>query len=426
MKIGKIIVISLIFLFNIMNAEEITLSQNKWKLVGVKSSISDMSIFDKSCIESLWSYDSITSNWTNYSLNNYNSRYDKINTLSEKEGFWIVANSDNCTVSLPDNLHTIAEVDFKDINSSWQLLGSNYDISDMSIFDENCIDLVWKYSDLEQWELFDPASRYMYDSKFTSISSGEGFWVKGKVDKKCDIEFITNERLQALSFLDQSDLSNQESLTDDTNKKQYKNYRFDIWSRDLTIYDISNPSDLVQIASLSLNSSLAVNSDFWDINDNYLVIPYTSSGFEVIDIRDISNPVSLIYSNDEYEQLSNYKGQNYYGHADSVYINDNRVILSVELIGKSILDITNPQNMVNTKNEYYFEGTSLAQGKMIRYGKNILNIATSQIQILDPDTLSIVYSLPATISSLIERAFVVDNILYVINDVNQVYRYILQ
>lgn len=416
---------------SILKAEEINLIKDQWKLLGTKSTINDMSIFDNSCVEILWTYNS---NWNYYSNTHTDiTQYDKMTSLEDKQGFWILPNS-NCALSVPNSTKTIAEVSYDDINNSWKLLGANYEITDLSIFDINCVDVVWKYNNSNQWELYDPANKYMYDTKISSIDEGDGFWIKGKENKNCNISFSTNESLKNITFLNKVDLTNELTYTESYNKKTYKNYRFDIWSNYLTIYNITNPSIPVEISSLTLNNSTYINSEYWDINDKYLVIPYHSGGFEVIDISDIANPISIIDSDDEYEELLDYKGMNYYGGVDSVYLNGDNLILSIEIIGKRILNINNPSSILNTINKYYFEDSAVKRGMILKYGKNIINVSWDGIQILNPETLGIIssltYELPnpgyqyGNYITNLQRTFIKDNILYVIAN-DQVYTFAL-
>jgi len=67
------------------------------------------------------------------------------------------------------------------VTSNWQLLGAMENI-DASKFDNRCVDFVWKYTN-SSWQIYIANdNNYTLPStvtEFSSINSGEGFWIKG-------------------------------------------------------------------------------------------------------------------------------------------------------------------------------------------------------------------------------------------------------
>lgn len=82
------------------------------------------------------------------------------------------------------------------IHQGWQLLGATIDITDMTVFDDKCVDFIWKYDTMQptpQWQLH-VGNKTAYQvpaniAPIPQINQGEGFWVKGNGD--CTISTTT-------------------------------------------------------------------------------------------------------------------------------------------------------------------------------------------------------------------------------------------
>jgi hypothetical protein len=84
-------------------AKNITL-ENGWQIKGSNSAFNSMDGFNKSCIDSVWAYDTASNKFKVYSPNtqitnliNTNSKIENLTSLQPNEGFW-VKNKGNCIV----------------------------------------------------------------------------------------------------------------------------------------------------------------------------------------------------------------------------------------------------------------------------------------------------------------------------------------
>ena len=80
------------------------------------------------------------------------------------------------------------------IKNGWQLLGATQDI-DITIFDNSCIDLVWKYNN-NKWAVY-IANGQTYPildniARITLLNKGEGYWIKGNNNCTINTSIIQN------------------------------------------------------------------------------------------------------------------------------------------------------------------------------------------------------------------------------------------
>ena len=73
--------------------------KNGWQLLGVVDDIDDLEIFNDTCVQALWKYES--TGWrlhvTSDINTSVNASYETMSSLNQTEGFWLYAN-DNCSV----------------------------------------------------------------------------------------------------------------------------------------------------------------------------------------------------------------------------------------------------------------------------------------------------------------------------------------
>ena len=84
------------------------------------------------------------------------------------------------------------------VTNNWQLLGATENI-DATVFDKSgCVDFVWKYNN--GWKLYIANGQsYSYSGdKFTSLSKGEGFWIKG--NNSCSFDTNSTHDSNASDF----------------------------------------------------------------------------------------------------------------------------------------------------------------------------------------------------------------------------------
>ena len=80
-----------------------------------------------------------------------------------------------------------------EIKKGWQQLGTSVDITDLSIFNDKCVDLMWIYdinNTTPEWKLhIANGNEYNWcGSMLENIKGGQGFWVKGNSECNITIE----------------------------------------------------------------------------------------------------------------------------------------------------------------------------------------------------------------------------------------------
>lgn len=98
-----------------LSAQEYNLNVTAgWQLLGTQNCISDMSVFNKNSISTVWTYDKINNKWQIYTpsqdLTNVAqiSGFEIISTIKENTGFWVGANyDDTITIVTNDSTDTV-------------------------------------------------------------------------------------------------------------------------------------------------------------------------------------------------------------------------------------------------------------------------------------------------------------------------------
>lgn len=182
----------IIFISSFINAEVLPL-HNAWQLQGTSLPISNMSVFNKESIKTVWAYDKNTKQWKAYSpdtsLSNLiqsSSNITPLENILAHEGFWIHSDG-NTSVTLGTNLIQTNET--VSIDSGWQLVGVSTD-SNISQFDNRCVDYIWKYDSnmtSNEWKLhISNGKSYQHQYRdIDTLIANEGFWVYGNA--LCDI-----------------------------------------------------------------------------------------------------------------------------------------------------------------------------------------------------------------------------------------------
>ena len=69
------------------------------------------------------------------------------------------------------------------VQEGWQLVGAVDDVSDVSIFDQACINVLWFYdtSKATDWSVYLPTDKAITHNytEITEIKTGMGFWING-------------------------------------------------------------------------------------------------------------------------------------------------------------------------------------------------------------------------------------------------------
>ncbi len=464
---------TLAFLSSLAFSQQIQVT-NDWQLLAATEDIT-ISNLNNTCIDSLWLYDKDSYKpWKLY-MNDLTSSYssNKIELLNDGiitkgSGFWIKGKYPckvDTTVSVPkpefespvlaNSISFVNELDFTSLKTH------SSDIKKIQVNDENIFILYppeKQYNEAMTNTLISDASRgidvfkvdssdnitfgknilenqyieeffvyknYLYTLERFSVfeNSGYGYKTWNYYLKKVIYDISDLDNINLVKEVDTYTPYDSElyanSFSPKKYSKVYKNFLFARVFGFLNIYDLTDPLNISLISSMELNGTNIHDGEYWDIDDTKLVIPYHSGGFEVVDISDISNPESYIYSDNEYEELLDFNGMNYYGGVDSVHLNNNKLTLSIELVGKRVLDISDRNNILNTKNEYYFQNSSINEGQMVSYGENILNFGNNQIQLINSNDLSIVDTINSNnqITSIgVNKVKIKNNKVWIVSD----------
>ena len=218
------IVISLLFIVaSFLFASNINIKSG-WQLLGTQSKISDMSIFDKDGITSVFSYqDNIFVSYPK------ESSIPLLTELLGGEGYWVNA-SKNLTLTIDDSL-ALGNGSIYGVNvvKGWRLLGTLQDLCLNHIFNNPAINSVWSYEPNLEWKQYTPTNV----NNLTKIDKGRGYWVH------------SSENLQLMPYMEISG-----NIVDG----YIKDARLEIASLDTgkTLPIVTNP--------ITLNSSTSIQS----------------------------------------------------------------------------------------------------------------------------------------------------------------------
>jgi len=145
---NKLMVTTILFgMSNFLYGQVISINKG-WQLSGTENGFNNLDEFNKSCINTVWTYDN-NNQWNAYSPNIStmsiieNTDINKLYNIPKNNGFWINSNSD-CTISTSDNTTSSVvpasseKVDDKESNSK--------DYKNIYDLDGVTLNLIYKYS----------------------------------------------------------------------------------------------------------------------------------------------------------------------------------------------------------------------------------------------------------------------------------------
>ncbi len=190
----RIIIVSMLFVGMLYANTTIELKKG-WQLVGVPTTLSNMSIFNNKSVEVVWGFDGATQQWRGYSPDaNISAAIDKnalqrLETLEPWQAVWVFSSSDWKMTLDTATLPSTAQNSTMHLYKGWNLV----EIPQQSVVSENFFGdaVVWKYSSDQQWKVNDATLNF---PSIEAITASEGLWVKSETDRTIDIE----NRLSAL------------------------------------------------------------------------------------------------------------------------------------------------------------------------------------------------------------------------------------
>jgi len=167
-----VIKLLLIVMSNFLFASDVSIKSG-WQLLGAKSKITDMSIFDKAGIIGIFSYKD--SSFISYPKD---ASFELIHELLGGDGYWLNASND-LTLSFDDSAALeVGAIYGVNVVKGWRLLGALQDLCVNHIFNDSSIKSVWAYDINSEWKQYTPVNI----DKLTQIAKGRGYWVNSISD----------------------------------------------------------------------------------------------------------------------------------------------------------------------------------------------------------------------------------------------------
>ena len=143
---------------------------NGWNLHGAKHSITDLTVFDTSSINSIWSYKGGA--WETYSAS---SSTNSLSLIDAGHGFWIKGNRVGTILSGS----ATADLSTHTVKDGWSLLGAKSDFCPAHLFNNSAVKVVWAQDDSGSWKEYSPG---VTSASLDLVKKGQGFWVSGSKD----------------------------------------------------------------------------------------------------------------------------------------------------------------------------------------------------------------------------------------------------
>jgi uncharacterized secreted protein with C-terminal beta-propeller domain len=187
----KRVLLLMILIFSLVKADSVLMVKKGWQLIGSSVPITDMSKFVLDNVEEVWYFDAELQQWRGYSPDSQLQAQMKeknvlpLTLLKNWHGFW-VKSKEEWALRLGEN--TISSVPEQDngsqdiiqLKKGWNLVSLPVDtVVSPNIFDEMT---VWKYTNNNEWELFDQSEVETAFDSLEHIKNSDGIWVKAPKD----------------------------------------------------------------------------------------------------------------------------------------------------------------------------------------------------------------------------------------------------
>ncbi len=173
------IFVVLVLVFGMLYANTTIELKKGWQLVGVPSTLNDMSQFNSKNVEIVWGYDGATQSWSGYSPDAelQGEISDKglatLDSLEPWQAVWVFSKG-NWSLDFKETaLPGSAKNSNITLYEGWNLveIPQNTVVSDDFFGDA----VVWKYSSDQEWKVNDETLSF---PPIETITSSEGLWVK--------------------------------------------------------------------------------------------------------------------------------------------------------------------------------------------------------------------------------------------------------
>ncbi len=178
------VVVFLALFVSFLFSDSTLLVKKGWQLIGLSSSVENLSIFESENVEQVWHYDAKSQKWKGYSPDASVQKritdkdFNTIAALKSWHGFWVKSKRDWQLVSNSDDKTPIKEDNNITLEKGWNLISLPIDtVVSPRIFDDVTI---WKYANDKKWEFFDLNKSNMNFPTISHISNSDGIWVKSK------------------------------------------------------------------------------------------------------------------------------------------------------------------------------------------------------------------------------------------------------
>jgi hypothetical protein len=184
-----------------------------------------------------------------------------------------------------------------DVRPGWQLKGNGQEVNS-NVFDNSCIDLVWKYDPKTLWQVYIPEPKTANIPSgletFSSIDSNKGFWLKA--DTNCSIELNSINEIQvALNLLGSKFYAGIYYVS--AYKNGYLILRrgnsLENTENEILIVNVANPNSIEDIKSIilptTINEATQLGIGNISINDNNLYVGLGNFDDEFTFVYDMSN-----------------------------------------------------------------------------------------------------------------------------------------
>ncbi len=190
----RMVIVSMV-LFGMLYANTTIELKKGWQLVGVPTTLHNMSVFDTKSVEIVWGFDGATQEWRGYSPDAnisaaiQNSSLKLLETLEPWQAVWVFSNRDSNMTLDTASAPTTAQNSVIHLYKGWNLV----EVPRQSVVSKNFFGdaVVWKYSSDQQWKVNDATLNF---PPIEAITASEGLWVKSETTHTIDIE----NRLSAL------------------------------------------------------------------------------------------------------------------------------------------------------------------------------------------------------------------------------------
>ena len=376
---NNILIILLSTLFSIYTYAQDMQIKNTWQLLGATENLTT-DTFTDSRIDYIWQYDTNDKYYPQWKVHiangkEYKHAYNIISSFEKGKGFWIKGND---TFSIQIN-QTVSNYNNEiNISEEWQLLGATEDIN-TSIFDNTCVDYIWKYdsSDINnvEWKLYitnDQNTTHSFNI-ITQLNQGDGFWVHSNNECLIDINSVNNEPTDVII-----DIKDDLSCTEDVSGNWYYPPLFNdsgieqnLKCKEYEYYDDGTISYVVEYSQAFKTdngewNTVEKNSTYYESSGEYDVTNYSdplqdNNGYwSSSRISNISyNSDATIYSTSEYLPSQNDSGSWSSPQTKKTYYFENGTISSLYEYLPSKKD-SGYWSYPQTKKTYYFENGTIS------------------------------------------------------------------